>query len=294
MLESYTRGAGIGGDIGSIIAATHYTGSFTNGTFYYHNNHRGDVTCIRSGTVTVATYDYKAYGETRSSTGSYTNRFMFSSKEYDRSVSLYYYGFRFYRPETGTWLSNDPIGISGGLNQYEFCGDNPVNYIDPLGLEVNMYEHGITLGHMHRNLRLYPDNPKRFADAYGSDILLTDLIDGRQYIALGAGRVNGMLQSDRNRPRDRATYPNRLIGRIDPPQECESNDDFIDDLIQTDLNYRDNLDYDMAPDMLPGEGYNSNSYLHGLLNAVRGKHSERSRTATGWMMPVPTSEFQKR
>lgn len=32
------------------------------------------------------------------------------------------------------WLSKDPIGISGGLNQYVFCGNNPVNYVDPFGL----------------------------------------------------------------------------------------------------------------------------------------------------------------
>ena len=33
------------------------------------------------------------------------------------------------------WLSNDPIGIAGGLNQYAFCGNNPVNFRDPLGLQ---------------------------------------------------------------------------------------------------------------------------------------------------------------
>lgn len=32
------------------------------------------------------------------------------------------------------WLSKDPIGISGGLNQYVFCGNNPVNFTDAFGL----------------------------------------------------------------------------------------------------------------------------------------------------------------
>jgi RHS repeat-associated protein len=41
---------------------------------------------------------------------------------------------RWYDPITGRWLSNDPIGISGGLNQYVFCGNNPVNFRDPFGL----------------------------------------------------------------------------------------------------------------------------------------------------------------
>jgi hypothetical protein len=37
-------------------------------------------------------------------------------------------------PVTGRFLSNDPIGISGGLNQYVFCGNNPANRRDPMGL----------------------------------------------------------------------------------------------------------------------------------------------------------------
>ena len=41
---------------------------------------------------------------------------------------------RWYDPITGRWLSNDPIGISGGLNQYVFCEDNPVNFTDVWGL----------------------------------------------------------------------------------------------------------------------------------------------------------------
>ena len=41
---------------------------------------------------------------------------------------------RWYDPITGRWLSKDPIGISGGLNQYVFVGNNPVNFRDPFGL----------------------------------------------------------------------------------------------------------------------------------------------------------------
>ena len=35
------------------------------------------------------------------------------------------------------WLSNDPIGIKGGLNEYAFVGNNPVNIVDPFGLCTN-------------------------------------------------------------------------------------------------------------------------------------------------------------
>ncbi len=42
-------------------------------------------------------------------------------------------------PVDDRWLSNDPIGISGGLNQYVFCADNPVNFRDPFGLCKRKY-----------------------------------------------------------------------------------------------------------------------------------------------------------
>lgn len=41
---------------------------------------------------------------------------------------------RWYDPTVGRWLSKDPIGISGGLNQYVFVENCPIMYRDPLGL----------------------------------------------------------------------------------------------------------------------------------------------------------------
>ena len=38
------------------------------------------------------------------------------------------------------WLSKDPIGISGGLNQYVYCANNPINFIDPFGLRLTAGE----------------------------------------------------------------------------------------------------------------------------------------------------------
>ncbi|MBR4249271.1 MAG: RHS repeat-associated core domain-containing protein [Verrucomicrobia bacterium] len=63
----------------------------------------------------------------------YGNRFLFQGREYDYDTALYYFRARWYEPETGRWLSPDPIGISGGLNLYTFCGNDPVNFVDPTG-----------------------------------------------------------------------------------------------------------------------------------------------------------------
>lgn len=148
LLEYYTRGIGLGGDIGTIVAERNLG---NNTTYYYHSNHRGDVTCVRSGTTTVATYDYTAYGEKRSSSGSYSSRFRFSSKELDESTGFYYFGLRFYGPTIGRWTTQDPLKELGGLNQYVAFNNNPVNCQDPLGLE-GFFEPVLNLGRVARGV----------------------------------------------------------------------------------------------------------------------------------------------
>jgi len=44
------------------------------------------------------------------------------------------------------WLSNDPIGIRGGLNQYVFCDGNPVNFGDPFGNTVYQVQYAVLIG----------------------------------------------------------------------------------------------------------------------------------------------------
>jgi RHS repeat-associated protein len=55
---------------------------------------------------------------------------------YDAETGLYYNYFRHYDPKTGTYPQPDPIGLQGGINTYSYVGGNPVNFIDPLGLDV--------------------------------------------------------------------------------------------------------------------------------------------------------------
>jgi RHS repeat-associated protein len=99
-----------------------------------HNNHRGDIVLVRSGTNTVATYEYSAFGELVEQTGADLCRFKFSSKELESGCGLVYYGYRFYSPGMSRWLNRDPIGEAGGVNLYQFVGNVPTSALDPLGL----------------------------------------------------------------------------------------------------------------------------------------------------------------
>ena len=59
---------------------------------------------------------------------------LFTGRELDRSTGLYYYRARYYDPEIGRFLSEDPLGFEAGVNFYAYVGNNPVNANDPSGL----------------------------------------------------------------------------------------------------------------------------------------------------------------
>jgi RHS repeat-associated protein len=53
-----------------------------------------------------------------------------------RLAELSFFRNRFYDQETGQWTQEDPIGIAGGINLYQYAGNNPVSFSDPFGLRV--------------------------------------------------------------------------------------------------------------------------------------------------------------
>ena len=57
----------------------------------------------------------------------------FVGQYYDEESELHYNRFRYYSPETGQYISHDPIGLLGGLNPYGYVGI-PTAFVDPLGL----------------------------------------------------------------------------------------------------------------------------------------------------------------
>jgi len=68
-----------------------------------------------------------------SSLAKHENCFTFSSEHYDEELALFYYNYRHYNPELGSWLSRDPIEEEGGLNLYKMVDNSPINLVDLLG-----------------------------------------------------------------------------------------------------------------------------------------------------------------
>ena len=108
--------------------------------YYYHYDALGSVVALSNNSGVVAeSYSYDVFGQP-GGTGSVGNPYFFTGRRYDDETALYYYRARYYNPDIGRFLQTDPIGYSGGLNLYTYCGNNPLNWIDPYGLKDYTYE----------------------------------------------------------------------------------------------------------------------------------------------------------
>ncbi|MDD4406065.1 MAG: RHS repeat-associated core domain-containing protein [Parabacteroides sp.] len=98
---------------------------------------------VKNGNIS-AKYEYGPFGEVFCSVGDMArvNPFQFSTKYTDSETDLVYYGYRYYSPALGRWMSRDPIEEKGGLNLYGFVNNDPVNKWDRLGM-VDPSECGI-------------------------------------------------------------------------------------------------------------------------------------------------------
>jgi len=139
----------------------------TYGPQVYKHDNQGSVTFILDGPTHVAEkYTYDVYGRPTIMDGAGNvrgqtaigNRYMFTGREWIADLQLYDYRHRFYNPDTGRFLQTDPMGLqtegakltpqqkalygagapeafgSSEMNLYRYCGDDPVDKVDPLGL----------------------------------------------------------------------------------------------------------------------------------------------------------------
>ena len=93
---------------------------------------------VKAANGTISTrYEYGPFGEVFCSVGELAgeNPFQFSTKYTDFETDLVYYGYRYYSPDLGRWISRDPIEEQGGFNLYAFVNNDPVNKFDILGLD---------------------------------------------------------------------------------------------------------------------------------------------------------------
>jgi RHS repeat-associated protein len=108
--------------------------------YFYHSDHLGSSAYItdRQGKVSQFVV-YLPFGEAL--IDSHANPdvmpYKFNGKEKDEETGLYYYGARYYNGDDQVWMGVDPLWEEyPDLSPYAYCSNNPVNRIDPDGMDV--------------------------------------------------------------------------------------------------------------------------------------------------------------
>ncbi len=131
--ERYTYGPGIDQPL---------VGQRQPQVFYYEADGLGSITSLTTtGGALAATYTYDSFGFLTNTTGSATNWFRYTGRQFDSDTGLYFYRARYYDSTTGRFLSEDPLRFRAGVNFYAYVRNSPLNSVDPSGLQdspVNM------------------------------------------------------------------------------------------------------------------------------------------------------------
>ena len=149
---SYTWGRDLSGTlegaggISGLLARSHgYSGGIWASHDFYHADGGGNITCMINGSqAVVASYRYDPFGNLVSSSGTLAgdNLYRFSSKEFHANSGMSMYLYRFYDPRLQRWINRDPAGERGGINLYAMVANDPLRYVDPLGLKTLVLNFG--------------------------------------------------------------------------------------------------------------------------------------------------------
>lgn len=139
-IRSYTWGLDLAGTreqtggVGGLALVKHHKNGEVSVPLYTTNGNVRGYWEIDTDAL-VAEFEYGPFGELLKATGEKVGKhpFRWSTKYEDTENGLLYYGYRFFDPETGRWLSRDPIEEEGGLNLYTFIENDSNNSFDYLG-----------------------------------------------------------------------------------------------------------------------------------------------------------------
>lgn len=282
----------------------------------------------------VEEINYYPYGETRTNTGTVNLKHKFTGQEEDSETGLYYYGARYYDPKLSMWITPDPIhlqyfpdntdprqrekdwnplrdlpGMGGvynskNMNLYSYAHMNPIKLLDSNGKVVLIGGHVAAdpLGYLtkpdsyHLYLILIPDNPKDFSnktnwlnDPHG---YMIQTLGGQKGGNAKWYNYFGNLQSAFNYKDD--SIANAAFLQVVETPKGMTDTQFISNLSNAAASYTNNLNYDLFPEL--NSGYNSNSYVSGVIKAAGGtlpvlQTNGLLLQTPGYYLPIPFYMF---
>lgn len=103
-------------------------------TYHVHVDHLGTPKALTDGSGQVVwKADYSPFGKATMTSQGPTFNLRFPGQYYDAETGLHYNWRRYYDPNTGRYITSDPIGLAGGINTYSYALSNPIGNADPTG-----------------------------------------------------------------------------------------------------------------------------------------------------------------
>jgi len=110
--------------------------------YYYHYNFVGNTVAMTDATESIVNkYAYTPFGRLTGAQETVPNPFRYVGQfgVIDDGNGLLYMRARYYDPEIGRFITKDPIWFAGGVNLYRYVNNNPLNLVDPWGMEPWWY-----------------------------------------------------------------------------------------------------------------------------------------------------------
>jgi RHS repeat-associated protein len=96
----------------------------SSATSFYEADGLGTITSLTNTAGALAqTYTFDSFGKQTASSGSLTNPFQYTGREFDPETGLYYYRARYYDPNTGRFLGEEPTPLRGGDANFQEAAD---------------------------------------------------------------------------------------------------------------------------------------------------------------------------
>lgn len=122
-----------GRQIGTVLATSEGSTASSGTWNYYFQDAIGSTRSLwDEDGERLGKYDYTPFGGKYGNTGEEITR-KFTGHDWDNEARLYHTAYRHYSPDTGRWLTRDPLGMHDGPNEYAYVRNNPVSMVDSDG-----------------------------------------------------------------------------------------------------------------------------------------------------------------